>query len=133
MRVGKLSTSTEPLVRFEQRQGKRVSTLKKGRIVFNNGHSVVDCTVRNTSETGAGLELPCHVELPGTITLVIEGGAKRECDVVWSANNKLGVTYIDASLGRQAEGPRHLLLRRVRSIEEQLDELRSEIETTLAP
>jgi hypothetical protein len=133
MRVGKLSTSTEPLVRFEQRQGKRVSTLKKGRIVFNNGHSVVDCTVRNTSETGAGLELPCHVELPGTITLVIEGGAKRECDVVWSANNKLGVTYVDPSLGRQTESPRHLFLRRIRLIEDQLDELRSEIETTLAP
>lgn len=121
------------MVRFEQRQEKRVSTLKKGRIIFNNGHSVVDCIVRNISETGACLELPGHVELPSTITLVIEGGAKHECDVVWSANNKLGVTYVDPSLGRQTESPRHLLLRRVRSIEEQLDELRSEIETTLAP
>ena len=128
-----MSTTTESLVRFEQRQGKRISTLKKGRIIFNDGHSVVDCTVRNISEIGAGLELPGHVELPGTITLVIEGGTKRECDIVWSANNRLGVTYVDSSLGRRTESPRYLLLRRIRLIEDQLDELRSEIETTLAP
>lgn len=128
-----MSLTAESSARFEQRHSKRVSTLKKGRIMFNDGHSVVECTVRNTSATGAGLQLPGCLELPDTFTLVIEGGAKRQCTVVWSANDKLGVRYVDPSAEQPAESPRRLLLKRVRLIEDQLDELRKEIEATLAP
>ena len=132
-----MSTSAEPHIRLEQRQQKRVSTLKKGRIVFNNGHCAVDCTVRNISDIGAGLQLPGYVDLPAMFTLIIKGGAERECAVVWSANDKLGmhygVRYIDACQAPQTESSRHLLLRRIGSIQDQLDELRREIETTLAP
>jgi len=128
-----MSLTNENLVRFEQRHSKRVSTLKKGKIIFDEGHCVVECTIRNTSETGAGVQLPGYVALPATFMLAIEGGAKRPCAVVWSSNDKLGVTYLDQSSERQTESPRNRLLERVRSIQEQLDELRQEIETTLAP
>jgi hypothetical protein len=44
-----------------------------------------------------------------------------------------GVRYIDACQAPQTESSRQLLLRRIGSIQDQLDELRREIETTLAP
>lgn len=38
---------------MEQRQATRHRTLKGAKIVFNDGHSTISCTVRNLSETGA--------------------------------------------------------------------------------
>lgn len=128
-----MSQTAEPSVCPEQRKSRRVKTLKKGKIIFNDGFSVVECTVCNISECGAGLRLACVVELPDVFTLHIEGGEKRECEVVWSANDKLGVSFIDPSRERQTVSPRRILLKRITSIEEQLEELRKEIETTLAP
>jgi hypothetical protein len=34
----------------QRRMASQKRTLKKGRIVFNNRRSVIDCTVRNLSE-----------------------------------------------------------------------------------
>ncbi len=128
-----MSLTTENLVHLEQRYSKRVSTLKKGKIIFDDGHRAVECTVRNTSETGAGLQLSGYMEVPPTFTLAIEGGAKRQCAVVWSVNDKVGVSYTDSSDRRPPASPRNLLLDRVRLIQDQLDELRQEIEISLAP
>ena len=128
-----MSQATELFICFDQRKRKRINNLKKGKIIFNNGHSVLECTVCDTSENGAGLQLPCFVELPSVITLDIVGDAKRECEVMWFANNKLGVRYVDPSHGKRMESPRQLLLKRVRLIQDQLDKLQGDIETTLAP
>ncbi len=128
-----MSETTESLIRIESRTSKRLTTLKKGKIIFNDGHSVLECTIRNTSRTGAGLQLPCFMELPSIVTLAVEGGAKRVCEVVWSANDKVGVKYIDLSDQEAMESPRQLLLRRTKLLEDQLHQLRSEIETVLAP
>lgn len=120
------------IMSIENRKRKRVSTLKKGQLIFNNSHCVVDCTVRNISETGACLELPCFIELPDTLTLMIPGGPKRECEVMWVSNNKLGVRFFDQSAVSGRNSPRKLLLLRVQSIQEQLDDLRTEIEKSVA-
>ena len=117
---------------IDNRQSKRVSTLKKGQLIFNNGHCVIDCTVRNISDTGAGLELPCFVEVPENATLVIPGGPKRECEVMWTSNSKLGVRFVDQSAVSGRNNLRTVLLLRVQSIQEQLDELRVEIEKAVA-
>jgi len=128
-----MSMTKETPIRLESRKSKRITTLRKGKIIFNDGHSVAECTVRNTCQTGAGLQLPCFIELPSVITLVIEGGPKRVCEVVWFANDILGVKYIDRSDQGATESPRQLLLKRTKLLEDQLHELRSEIETVLAP
>jgi hypothetical protein len=39
-------------------------TLKAGRIVFNQRRSVLDCTVRNLSSTGACPDVPSTVGIP---------------------------------------------------------------------
>jgi hypothetical protein len=38
---------------MEQRRSSRNRTLLQGRVVFNNRFSLLDCTVRDLSETGA--------------------------------------------------------------------------------
>ena len=41
----------------ERRRDHRNRTLKSGRIVFNDGQSVIDCIVRNLSDSGACLQV----------------------------------------------------------------------------
>jgi hypothetical protein len=45
----------------EHRKHSRQRTLKGGRIVFNQKRSVLTCTVRNLSSTGACLDVPSTV------------------------------------------------------------------------
>lgn len=41
----------------EHRRQPRLRTLKSGKIVFNKKSSVLDCTIRNLSGTGACLQV----------------------------------------------------------------------------
>ena len=82
---------------LEQRQSNRRKTLKTGKIIFNNSHCVVECTVRDMSDGGAQLELPCYVDLPEMLTLAIPGGPNRDCEIVWSSNTKLGVRFLSST------------------------------------
>ncbi len=125
----------------ERRRAKRSNTLKKGKIIFNNAMCTVECTIKDLSASGAGLELPLWEDLPEDFVLVIAGGASRQCEVAWSSNNRLGVQFVDVdgvveSPARAvAERPARLpldnkasLLARIDDIQRQLDELRAEID-----
>ncbi len=123
---------------LEQRQSRRRTTLKTGKLVFNNGHCVVECTVRDMSDEGARLELPCYVDLPEVFTLVIPGGQNRDCEKVWFSNTKLGVRFLGATRGADTKSLGTALLHRVNLIQSQLDviqnqlnELRSDIEANV--
>ena len=76
----------------EHRISPRRRTLKAGKILFNGGG--IDCTVRNVSETGAALEVESPVGVPPDVTLVVEADKfKRECQVVWRKEKRIGVTF----------------------------------------
>ena len=45
----------------EHRSSRRQRVLKSGKIIYNNGSIVIDCTVRNISDTGAQLKVPTSV------------------------------------------------------------------------
>ena len=45
----------------EHRRSPRQRVLKSGRIIYGGGSIVVDCTIRNLSETGARLQERMHV------------------------------------------------------------------------
>lgn len=127
----------------EQRLGSRKSTLKKGNIIFRDGMCVVGCTIKDLSATGAGLELYEWEDLPAAFLLKIAGGQSRECEVIWSANNRLGVRFVDedpsAPAAEPGSGdPKAELLARVDEISRQhgllgsqLDALRAEIKARL--
>jgi hypothetical protein len=133
-----MAKDTESFLYLEQRHSRRRSTLKRGKIIFNNSHCVVECTVRDLSEEGARLELPCHLDLPEVVMLNIPGGPSRDCEIVWSSNTELGVRFLGATHQRETGCVRAPLLRRVQLIQSQLDiiqshlnELRGDIEASI--
>lgn len=70
----------------------RHRVLKTGSIQFNGG--VIDCVVRNVSETGAAVETASLVGIPDTFTLLISGDpAARRCRVAWRSDKRIGVAF----------------------------------------
>jgi hypothetical protein len=76
----------------ERRQSLRRRVLKGARIAFAD--EGIACTVRNLSETGAGLDVPNALGLPPSFMLVIErDGFMRRCHPVWCNDRRVGVAF----------------------------------------
>ncbi len=70
----------------------RQRVLKAGAIHFGGG--VIDCTVRNLSETGAALEVASPVGIPESFTLAtVADNVRRPCHVVWRKERRIGVAF----------------------------------------
>ena len=70
----------------ERRSLQRGRTLLGGKIVFNTGRSVIDCTVRNLSEEGACVDVASPIGLPDHVHLLIAGDAEpRPCNPIWQS------------------------------------------------
>lgn len=77
----------------EKRTVPRHRVLKRGTLAFNGG-GVLDCTVRNISETGARIDIANPVGVPKVFTLVIEADHfKRRCHAVWCSERQIGVAF----------------------------------------
>ncbi len=71
-------------------------TLKAAKIVFNLGHSVFDCTVRNLSPSGALLQVPSMLGVPTHFDVIMDDGAtRRACNVRWRTERVMGVHFED--------------------------------------
>jgi hypothetical protein len=75
-----------------KRIGDRRRRLKGGKIVFGRGGSVIDCTVRNVSKTGALLNVQNAVTVPQKFELRWDGNVQR-CTVFWRKMASLGVRF----------------------------------------
>jgi 4-hydroxy-tetrahydrodipicolinate synthase len=81
----------------ERSRQRRHRTLKGGRIIFNDGSSVLTCTVRDLSETGAQLQFSSLVGIPHEFELAVDAAAQgRLCRVAWRKEGRMGVAFIDA-------------------------------------
>ncbi|MET0259430.1 MAG: PilZ domain-containing protein [Methylobacterium sp.] len=81
---------------IDQRQTMRMRTFLKGRIVFNNGCSTMDCLIRDMSGTGARLELSETTTLPEVFDLYIQNKAQTYRSTLrWRRANGVGVTFDD--------------------------------------
>lgn len=81
----------------EQRHGSRRRVLKAAKIVYANSTFVVDCTVRNMSDTGAKLRVDPSVQIPDTFQLFLKSdGLVYECVSKWRRNGELGVEFTSA-------------------------------------
>ena len=68
--------------------------LKSGAIVFNFGNSVIDCTVRRLSDTGARLDLLSLQDIPPSFKLSIEAdGFSKSCEVAHRDDRGLDVLF----------------------------------------
>ena len=78
-----------------RRQSKRTRTLKSGQIVYNFSSCVIDCVIKDLSDTGARLVVPDMFECPPKITLRILHGPTWQCRVRWQSGKSIGVQFID--------------------------------------
>jgi hypothetical protein len=77
---------------IENRVAPRHRVFKRGSIMFDGGG--FDCTVKNLSSSGAGLEVAGPVPLPASFTLVIASDHfTRRCHRVWRSEQRVGVAF----------------------------------------
>jgi len=77
----------------EQRRVVRRRVLKAAKIGFNRG-SIIDCTVRNMSETGALLQVASPLGIPDSFDLMLDGEKTLwACRVIWRKERQIGVEF----------------------------------------
>jgi len=121
----------------EQRISVRKRTFLKGRIVFNNGSSSMDCLVRDLSEDGARLELSETMTLPEVFDLYIaQKDATFRATLRWRRQEAIGVTFAastkappEPAPAAPSDGSLPLLLRRIADLEAENAALRSLLAT----
>lgn len=78
----------------EQRKASRFRALKAAQIVFNDGASTIDCTLRDISDRGARLKVESPVGIPERFTLlIVADGGQHECQVAWRRVDEIGVVF----------------------------------------
>ncbi len=79
---------------MERRREPRVRTLKSARILLNHHRSVIDCTVRNLSLSGACLDVPTTIGIPECFDVIFNAdNSIRACRMVWHKEKQLGVEF----------------------------------------
>ncbi len=81
----------------ERRSERRARTLKTAKIVFNHGHSVFDCRVRNLSASGALIEVQSMRGIPEQFEIVLDGATRRACAVLWCSGRLMGIRFDDGT------------------------------------
>lgn len=77
-----------------RRTSPRTRTFLKGRAIFNNRMSTMDCVVRNVSSTGAKLQLAESVTLPEQFELDIpQKGETVRVRLRWRRGDEVGVSF----------------------------------------
>jgi hypothetical protein len=82
---------------MDQRSNKRQRTVLDGRIVFNNRFSLIDCTVRDLSDTGARIAFDHAITIPPEFEIEIpKKSLSLWARVMWSNGKEHGVMFVDA-------------------------------------
>jgi hypothetical protein len=78
----------------ERRKVMRTRSLLHGRILFNDRRSVIDCVIRNLSNSGASLEVANVVGIPPAFDLRIDHETEsHRCVAIWYGENRIGVEF----------------------------------------
>ncbi len=77
----------------ERRRFVRKHVLRRGRVVFRNGHSAVDCIVLDLCEGGARLKLSEWLGVPKTFELRIDNGPVYDAEVRYHDMEHVGVAF----------------------------------------
>lgn len=120
----------------ELRRETRLRTFLKGRIVFNNGNSTMDCLVRDISSSGARLVLSQTATLPDGFDLVIPAKDRtHKATLRWRRADSVGVTFAEEAAHPAASAPDAtpaMLLIRIRELEAENASLRRQLKVAEA-
>jgi hypothetical protein len=68
--------------------------LKSAKIISMDNKTVIDCAVRNVSETGAQLVTEKNVAVPDAFQFFLTNGdTVRDAVVAWHRGDRIGVTF----------------------------------------
>lgn len=72
----------------------RPRVLNGGKLVINNGQSVVDCVVRDMNEKGAKVRLTDPTVLPDCVELlIVKNQMLYPADVRWNRKGEVGLMF----------------------------------------
>jgi len=78
----------------DRRRLARSRVLKSAKLVVGTS-SVVDCVVRNLTNTGARIAIPNTTRLPEDLVLTFDGGrSMRPCRLIWRRLDETGVEFV---------------------------------------
>jgi hypothetical protein len=88
----------------EKRSAPRLRSFLKGKAIFNNRQSTLDCLVRDISATGARLEVSNAVLLPELFDLYVpQKDTTYRVRISWRAEGEIGVEFEHAAAQAQAQ------------------------------
>jgi len=76
----------------DRRKILRRKTLMLGMIITHDRFATINCLVRNTSDSGARIEIESAVALPCRFELLFDGKS-RHCDLTWKSAHHAGVRF----------------------------------------
>lgn len=78
----------------DRRKSWRNRALKDGKVVFNGGRSLINCTVRDRTESGAKLQFVRSTELPKVFELhCLSEVMSYPAAIVWRRGDQVGITF----------------------------------------
>lgn len=85
----------------EKRKVCRSSLERRVWIDLGDGSPVVECVLRDISDTGAKLLCTAPKELPDqfVLRLSMDGRVARKCRVAWKSGNEIGVAFVARFVG----------------------------------
>ena len=82
----------------DKRQSPRHRVLKDGKIITVNNRSVVDCCIRDLSDTGARLTCKDPLAVPHEFRLLFLASLTvRDAVVVWRRDEQVGIHFTSAA------------------------------------
>ncbi|MEZ0172426.1 PilZ domain-containing protein [Microvirga sp. TS319] len=92
----------------QRRTSPRTRTLLEGSIVYNNGLSRMDCTIRDLSSTGARLVFAQPVRIPAEFELQIpRKRITRRAQIIWYDGRTHGIMFLDSGDKPTEGAPAH--------------------------
>jgi len=112
----------------ESRRNDRGRSLLRAQIVFNNGNSTVECTVKNISSIGAKLVVSDVLSVPNAFELrVPQRGRNYPARLVWRDREGMGVAFEPSEESTKPGQDATESETRLRDLEAQNAELRARI------
>ncbi|MFN3312347.1 MAG: PilZ domain-containing protein [Hyphomonas sp.] len=97
------------------RNFRRQRVLKTAKLVFNDGLSTFNVTLRDLSDAGARMQLIFPFPVPKHFDLLIENPntgkpINHHCELSWQRGDRIGAKFIEAL--PTGESPPHVVVRR---------------------
>jgi hypothetical protein len=90
---------------MEHRRSQRTRTILQGRVVLNNRFSLLECIVRDLSNTGAQIAFAHPVTLPSEVELEIpKRRLSVRAKVMWSDGKSHGLMFLGGAQERAHQG-----------------------------